>query len=130
VPTVTDEVRRAYAAAAPLPARLTPVTAASLLGRWRPDPALAKVNPLSPYVEFRDGGQWQGSDGCNGQGGRWAAGPAGAFVATSGISTMIGCDNVPVAAWMDSARRVGLDGKILVLLDGAGKEVGRLRRER
>ncbi len=128
VPAVTDEVRLAYAPARPVPASLTPVTPAALLGRWRPESVPA--SQWYAYVEFRDGAQWTGSDGCNGVGGRWAAGPAGSFVATFGPSTAIGCDNVPVGDWMDRARRIGLDGTVLVLLDGAGNELGRLHRER
>jgi hypothetical protein len=101
---------------------------AALLGRWRPDPTPTAVRPRQPYVEFRDGAKWIGSDGCNGVGGPWAVGPAGAFVAPAGAHTLVGCHNVPVDAWLDNARRAGFDKKGLVLLDGAGKEVGRLRR--
>ncbi|MCU7728100.1 hypothetical protein ODJ79_30660 [Actinoplanes sp. KI2] len=128
VPTVTAKVRRAFAPARPLPASLTPATPAALLGQWRP--VTAPAPQPDAYVEFRNGTRWTGSDGCNGEGGRWAVGPAGSFVATNGPSTAVGCNNVPVGGWLDSARRVGLDGTVLVLLDSAGNECGRLRRER
>jgi hypothetical protein len=39
------------------------------------------------------------------------------------------CDNVPISGWLAEARRAGLDGAELVLFDGAGKELGRLRRD-
>lgn len=128
MPVVTDEVRRDYLPAVPLPAGLQPVTPAALLGRWGPKPAPAADDGRRPYVEFRDAGRWTGSDGCNGLGGRWAAGPAGSFIATAGSSTLIGCDNVSVQVWMDGARRAGFDRNVLVLLDDTGNVVGRLYR--
>jgi hypothetical protein len=126
-PRVTDETRRAFAPAAALPAGLRPATDETLIGRWLPADGTPD-SPTPPFVEFVRGGQWRGSDGCNGQGGRWAAGEAGALLATSGPSTLIGCDNVPVSAWLSPARRAGFDGAELVLLDAAGKELGRLAR--
>ncbi|HEX5542133.1 MAG TPA: hypothetical protein VFX60_11335 [Micromonospora sp.] len=127
-PVITDEVRRAFAPAAALPAALTAVSRDALLGRW----VVAddgRSRPTTPYVEFRADGEWRGSDGCNGQGGRWVAGPSGALLATSGPSTLIGCDNVSVGLWL-ATRRAGLDGDVLVLLDAEGKEMGRLHRDR
>ena len=126
VPQVTAETRQRFdVVAAPLPAGLTPATTATLLGRWQPD-----GGDVGAYVEFQDDGQWRGSDGCNGQGGRWSAGPDGSFLAVAGPSTLIGCANVPVAGWMGEARRAGFDGTTLVLLDGAGKDLGRLTKPR
>ncbi|MEU2610489.1 hypothetical protein ABZ570_02700 [Micromonospora sp. NPDC007271] len=128
-PEVTDEVRRALAPAAALPGNLTPAPRETLLGRWVPADGRRWPWQKEPYVELRDDGEWRGSDGCNGQGGRWVAGPEGAFLATMGPSTLIGCDNVSVGSWLFAARRAGLDGKTLVLLDAQGKETGRLRRD-
>ncbi|MFJ8582086.1 META domain-containing protein [Micromonospora sp. NPDC093277] len=128
-PEVTDEARRAFAPAAALPAALTLASRKSLLGRWMPVDG-RRGGPKAAYVELRADGGWRGSDGCNGQGGRWVAGPGGALLATDGVSTLIGCDNLPVGTWLASARRAGLDGDVLVLLDAQGKETGRLRRDR
>ncbi|MCW3814081.1 META domain-containing protein [Micromonospora sp. DR5-3] len=122
-PEITDEVRRRFAPAAALPATLTPATRDRLVGKWVP-----VSGPRRAYVEFKADGEWRGSDGCNGQAGRWVVDPAGAFLATTGPSTLIGCDGVPVGAWLSSSWRAGLDGKTLVLLDAQAKEAGRLRR--
>ena len=128
-PTVTDEARRRLAPPAALPATLTPPARESLAGRWVPAAGPAGGPQLAHVVLAADG-TWQGSDGCNGTQGRWATGPGGVLLATGGLSTQIGCDNVPVGAWLVTARRVGLDGEVLVLLDAAGTETGRLRRDR
>ncbi|MEU3456126.1 hypothetical protein ABZ671_21405 [Micromonospora sp. NPDC006766] len=127
-PTVTDEVRRALAPAAALPATVTPAGRDALLGRWVPADG-RRDGSQAPHVELRDDGEWRGSDGCNGQSGRWVAGPDGALLATAGPSTLIGCDNVPVGSWLSAACRAGLDGQVLVLFDAQGKETGRLRRD-
>jgi hypothetical protein len=125
-PVVTDEARRALAPAEPLPAGLTPADADALIDRWVPvDGSSSSVE--TPYLELAGDGSWQGSDGCNGQSGRWLAGPEGAVIATSGASTMIGCDNVPVGSWLAGASRAGFDGDVLVLLDAQGTELGRLQ---
>jgi hypothetical protein len=79
-------------------------------------------------VTFASDGSWSGSDGCNGQGGRWRLGTGGDLVTTTGPSTQIGCAGVPVGGWMARARQAGLAGKTLVLLDGTGHEIGRLVR--
>jgi hypothetical protein len=122
-PRATDEVRRWSAPAAALPVTLTPAEADRLVGRWVP-----ASGPERAYVEFGADGEWRGSDGCNRQAGRWIAGPGGALLATTGFSTLIGCDSAPVGAWLSSSWRAGLDGETLVLLDFRGGEAGRLRR--
>jgi hypothetical protein len=123
-PVVTAETRERLAvAAAALPGSLEPATSAALLGRWRPE-----GRDVGAFAEFRAGGVWEGNDGCNGQGGRWSAGPDGSMLAVTGPSTLIGCENVPVAAWLARARRAGFDGEVLVLLDAEGRELGRLTR--
>jgi hypothetical protein len=82
----------------------------------------------SAHAELRADGGWSGSDGCNGQGGRWVAGTAGSLLAVGGPQTLIGCENVDVGGWLTGAARAGLTaGGQLVLLDGSGRELGRLR---
>ncbi|MER7440065.1 META domain-containing protein [Micromonospora avicenniae] len=126
-PTVTAAAREALAPAAELPAGLSPASRDTLLGRWVPA-ADRSPGASAAYLELRGDGEWRGSDGCNGQRGRWVAGPEGALLATAGHSTLIGCDNVPLAAWLSRASRAGLDGDVLVLLSAQGKETGRLKR--
>ena len=122
-PVIDDAVRAAFRPAAPLPEPLEPATAAELHGRWIPidGPAATEAQ-----VQFRESGTWGGSDGCNSSGGRWAVEGDGEFFATSGPSTLIGCDNVPVPEWVAFARLAGFDGTELVLLDVSGAELGRL----
>jgi heat shock protein HslJ len=115
--------------AAPLPAGLAPATRDALAGRWVPA-GDTKRRPEPAFLQLLSSGEWLGSDGCNGRGGRWTIGQAGAILATSGISTLMACDNAPIAGWLGDARRAGLDGAQLVLLDESGKELGRLTRER
>jgi hypothetical protein len=79
-------------------------------------------------VAFEAGGAWHGSDGCNGQGGRWAANDHGAFLAISGAQTEIGCVHVDVGSSLITADRAGFDGPQLVLLDNSGRETGRFER--
>lgn len=135
-PTVTAEVRRLLAPVPPLPATLTAPAPGELAGRWLPvsgpDGRTPTPRPggwpTPPFAELAADGTWRASDGCNDTGGRWASGPGGAFVATGGMSTLIGCDNVSVGTWLITARQVGLDGDVLVLRDVQGVETGRLRR--
>lgn len=128
-PVVTEEARRFLARAAALPAGLNAPDRGALVGRWAPEGSTGG-GAKPAYVELRADGDWTGSDGCNGVGGRWVAGADGSLLATSGVSTLIACDNAPVGGWLTEARRAGLDGETLVLIDVAGKEVGRLRPDR
>ena len=127
-PTVTQDKRRVFLSPAPLPPTLRPATLDRLLGRWLPATGAASTSPDQPHAAFRGDGSWTGSDGCNRQSGRWVIGPGGAFLALMGPHTMIGCDNVSVGSWLWDVRRVGFHGDVLVLLDAAGAEVGRLER--
>jgi hypothetical protein len=95
---------------------------ALLLGRWVP---VANGGPA--YVEFKDDNTWTGSDGCNGNGGRWFA-TSGSMVATTGPSTLIACDGAPIPVWLSSTRMAGFENEVLVLLDVKGAEVGRLKK--
>jgi len=141
-PVLTDAQRRMLAPAAALPAGLQPAAAADLVGRWVPGDRPDVRTPRSPHVTFAADGDWTGSDGCNGQGGRWLAGPAGSFVAVAGPQTLMACvpitgpadatapgvhAPVDVGSWLTAAARAGLAGDQLVLLDRSGRELGRLR---
>ncbi len=126
-PTVTDEARRRLAPAVPLPAALTPPAREALVGRWLPATGPGG-RPEPAHVTLAADGSWRGSDGCNGTQGRWTTGRGGVLLATGGVSTLIGCDSIPVGSWLLTARRIGLDGDVLVLLDAQGTETGRLRR--
>jgi len=120
---VTDEDRRRFAADPSLPAGLTPAVTERLIGRWLPVGA-----PTSTaFVSFADNRSWTGSDGCNGIGGRWLIGSAGALLATSGPQTLIGCLNIAIADWLFAAALAGFDGEIMVLVGADGNETGRLQ---
>lgn len=94
-----------------------------LVGTWLPADGAAGGHA---YVALEADGTWTGSDGCNGTGGTWHGGPGGEFAATSGPSTRIGCENVPILSWLDDATRAELDVGVLVLRDATGAETGRL----
>jgi hypothetical protein len=126
-PVVTDAARRAFGPSRPLPAGLAPAAPDALVGRWTPV-RTPEGAPQRALVELRGDGGWTASDGCNGTSGRWVVGPRGALLAVAGPATLIGCDGVNVAWWLSTARRAGLDGSILVLLDAHGAETGRLQR--
>ncbi|PJJ71753.1 META domain-containing protein [Diaminobutyricimonas aerilata] len=121
VPQVTDAMREALAAPAPLAEDRTPGPGAP--ARW-----VAADTAGAAFVEFADDGSWTGSDGCNGNGGRWVADDTGTLLATSGPSTLMACDGAPVPTWMATATTAWLDGDDLVLLDRHGDELGRLTR--
>ncbi|MEU6699553.1 hypothetical protein [Pseudonocardia sp. NPDC046786] len=94
-------------------------------GHWYPADGTAQGRA---FAEFAADGSWTGSDGCNGQSGTWALDDNGSFTGTAGTSTLIGCENVPVAFWIDEAVRAGTDDGDLLLHDAAGETV-RLVRE-
>lgn len=131
-PVLTPELAAALAPAAPLPATLTPATRAQLVGSWvsalpRPSsPGLS--HGTTPGVTLAADGGYHATDGCNGTDGRWAADDHGALIATTGASTLIGCDNVPVDRWLTTATTAGFAGKVLVLVGRDGRETGRLTR--
>jgi hypothetical protein len=100
--------------------------------RWTPldVPSLGDPDYLKSankaYAEFFDKGTWHGSDGCNGQGGRWALHPeTGEWLGIGGASTLIGCANVDVNGAVNGASAVGIDGDELVFYDAKGDENGR-----
>ncbi|MGC4862876.1 META domain-containing protein [Micromonospora sp. DT41] len=119
---VTDEARRARAPAVALPATLVPADQRQPIGRWAP-----KSGHKAAYLEFTADGEWHGSDGCNDQSGRWITAADGTLLATARAATLAFCaDSVPIEQWVTTARRAGLDGKALVLLNAHGDETGRL----
>jgi hypothetical protein len=123
-PTVTDDLRARLRAAAPLPAGLVGATPAQVLGHWvsAADPSARGFADLSPD------GSWTGSDGANGQGGRWAAAADGKLVVVAGPQTAASCGPpgcADVGDWFVSASRAAFDGATLVLLDADGKVTGR-----
>jgi hypothetical protein len=126
-PVLTPALEQRFAAAAPVPHSLRPADPVNILGRWRP----IGSNAGSPqaFVEFDENGNWSGSDGCNGAGGRYAISRAGEMIAINGNSTLIGCDNSPLPLWITKARRVGIEDRQLVLLDVRGHILGRLTRQ-
>lgn len=129
-PVVTDEERRLYSSPAlPLPPGLVPASPAALVGRWVPADGSTAAGGRAAYIQLDRDGDYTGSDGCNGSGGRWEAGPDGASLATDGPTTAAGCDNIDVRAWFAEAARAGFDGDVLVLFDERGNETGRVRKE-
>jgi hypothetical protein len=126
-PAVTDSLRARLRPVAPLPAGLVAARPDQLIGRW--------ISPAKPtlrgFAELAADGSWKGSDGANGQGGRWSAAPDGELVVAAGAQTLAGC--VPdacanVGSWFASASRAAFDGPTLVLLDADGRETGRAVR--
>ncbi|KQZ08495.1 hypothetical protein ASD23_08720 [Agromyces sp. Root1464] len=124
-PELTGETLAAFRRPAPLPPNIAAATPEQLVGRWEP---IGSTGTTDPHVEFAIDGSWLGSDGCNGGGGRWAVGPDGQFFATSGPTTLMGCDGAFVPSWVATARLAGFDGTRLLLLDQEGREIGRLVR--
>lgn len=127
-PSVDEHARRSFEPPAPLPGQLSPATEATVLGRWMPIGVEPAQRPRVPFLRLAADRTWSSSDGCNGSMGRWTIGSAGRVLATSGISTLIACHNVPVDQWWTSATRAGFDGRTLVLVDATGGERARFVR--
>lgn len=108
---------------AAVPTGLAAATEAAVLGRWEPE-----GSPVAndPYVELRGDGTWEGSDGCNVSGGRFAVDRDGRFLVVSGGHTDLGCEGAPLPDLLVTARRLALDGDTLVLLDQDAATVARL----
>jgi heat shock protein HslJ len=124
-PPITEEVKKAFRTPSALAAGLTAATADALLGTWVPVAYAVKTNP---HVTFGADGRWEGSDGCNGGGGRFAVGERGMLLTTAGPSTLIGCEGAPVPTWVAQATSAGVDRDWLLLFDLDGNEIGRLER--
>ncbi|MGV8882816.1 MAG: META domain-containing protein [Rhodoglobus sp.] len=122
-PVIEARTKLHFQRPVPLPATLTP---GDISGRW-----LTEELPDNPrvYVEFTEE-RWTASDGCNGQGGRWMAVGSGLLVTGSGASTLVACENIPVAGMVMQTTSAGFDGETLVLVGAAGSELVRLVRDR
>ena len=125
-PEITDAVREYFRAAATLPHGVATASAEALEGKWVP---VAYAVSTDPHALFEPDGTWTSSDGCNRGEGRWVVGADGEFLATSGPSSLIGCEGAPVPSWVAQATMAGInaDGWLL-LFDAAGTEIGRLAR--
>lgn len=122
-PTVTPSMRADAQEPRALPAGVKPAGLEDLARRWRP----VEVDASSEaHLAFQEDGRWLGSDGCNGQGGRYVLGREGRLLSTVGGSTLIGCSGAPVAGWMGQAARAGIVDDHLVLYDRSGKLLGDL----
>jgi len=124
-PTLTAEQRRHLnRTVAPLPPGTTAATTRDLVGTWAP-PGDRKGS-----IRFRSNGTYSGTDGCNGQGGRWEISTRGILAVTEGPTTLVYCGGVQVADWFGSAARVAVDGDTLVLYDARGNVTHKVRRTR
>jgi hypothetical protein len=115
-PTVDPSLREAFADPPALPSGVRAASRDALVGSWAPlDVATwVRAHPANtpPGVTFEPNGDYRDTDGCNGGEGRWAVGGGGQLIATFGISTVIGCDNVDVGEWVATAARAGFDGSV------------------
>ena len=128
-PLVTPQLRKLLIQVnSPLPTGLVPAMERQLVGHWVPANPTVGHWRQTPYLAFTRNGNWSGSDGCNGLGGRWSIGPGGTLIVVSMPSTLMGCNNVNVDWWLYRATRAAFQGRTLVLVDAAGKATGRLRR--
>ncbi|MFC6236282.1 hypothetical protein [Longivirga aurantiaca] len=134
--SLTDEMRRALNATPSMGAGVSRAATRELLvGAWvavPPATAPADSGALdreTPGFTLAEDGLWKGTDGCNGGGGRWNADAEGRIIATSGNSTLVGCNNIDAPRWLGGAWLAGFtsDGT-LVLYDYEGAELGRLTR--
>jgi heat shock protein HslJ len=122
-----------FLAAALLPALLvgcasspaSDAAAAELAGRWLPT---GFDGETTPFLQLDRDGAVLASDGCNGSPGEWQVAADGAFETSIIGQTEMGCDGVPVIAWVMDTATVELDDDELVLVDDAGVELGRLTR--
>ena len=122
-PTVTPARRAEAQEPSALPAGVRPAETEDLTQRWRP----VTVNATSEaHLAFQSDGHWDGSDGCNGQGGRYVLGRDGRLLGTANGSTLIGCNGAPVGGWMFQAARAGVLNEDLVLYDRSGQLLGKL----
>ena len=83
-------------------------------------------NPAG-YVEFKADGSYEGSDGCNGVGGRWRITSGGTFLSTSGPETAVGCNNSMIDSWVAAARGIAVSNGDLLMLGADGTVLGSLQ---
>ena len=101
---------------------------ADLAGRWIPLDPNGKPTTSASYVTFDRTGWWSGSDGCNGQSGRWAQGQSNTFLALQGGQTLIGCNGINVGGILARTTAVTSQGAILVMSDRSGQPIGKFVR--
>jgi hypothetical protein len=123
-PVVSPTMRDSFKEPEPLPDGVSPASASDVLGRWLPLPGDRPGGSDRAYVTFEADGRYSGSDGCNGTGGRYVMGADGLILATSGGSTLIGCENSPLSSWPSESGRVGLRDGHLIFVDPDGHILG------
>lgn len=123
-PVLTPDLREKLAEPAPLPDGVTAATSDDVLGRWIPSDAGGSTS----FITFEADQSYEGSDGCNGAGGRYLVGQGGVLLITSGASTAIGCEGSGLAHSVSGAGRVGLRHGHLVFVDPDGKVIGEAAR--
>ncbi len=128
-PTMSPQLAGRLAPSSPAPSGFTAVEAAALVGDWVP---AGTGSYGKAHLDFGSDGMLTGSDCANGVQGRWTL-YGGAFLATTGPSTLIGCagitnPNADAPIRIGQARTLALDDGELVLLDREGEEIGRFVR--
>ncbi len=94
--------------------------------RWTPQ-AGGPYGTTDAFLQFHSDGTYTGSDGCNGQLGRYWLTRGGHVHATLGPQTRIGCASVPVGSLLARADRLVRQGPLLVLIAQNGETLLRLR---
>ncbi|WP_350281241.1 META domain-containing protein [Kribbella sp. HUAS MG21] len=112
-----------------------PLSARTVAGTWMPVQmmgvkSLKVARPDDPVLVFKPDGTWTGSDGCNGLQGTYTIGARGAFTATPGAQTLIGCENVPHTGVLRAAKRIAMTHDTLQLFDADGREIAKYARSR
>ncbi len=107
----------------------------NVVGVWQPefvrgfDGVLARPDSRFPPLLTFTARRWLTSDGCNSLSGSYQLGADGGLVVhTRGISTLIGCDNVPIANAVRKASTLRVENHILTLSGSNGRELARFRR--
>ncbi|WP_309104088.1 META domain-containing protein [Microbacterium sp.] len=93
--------------------------AADVVGGWGEDAA------GKPYLEFTEGGDVRGTDGCNGIVSTFKVEEDRVEVAPF-ASTLKSCQGVD--DWLRGVRAVEIDGDRLIVMDAAGERLGELAR--
>lgn len=102
-----------------VPTGATPASADAVAGRWAP---VGATNNRA-YLGLQANGWYEGSDGCNDQGGRWTIDRDGRLLATGGPQTHVGCDSTNVSHALTSSIVLEVDGDTLAAVDADGAVV-------
>ncbi|OLL70824.1 MULTISPECIES: META domain-containing protein [unclassified Pseudonocardia] len=91
----------------------------ALIGHWTPthDTTAGRA-----FVEFTPDGHWTGSDGCNHLTGTWGVHTDGTFTATANPTTLMTCENIPIADWLTQTSHADITNNTLVLRGPAGDD--------